>query len=329
MTALDGLDRLEAPGLWRPGKDEQRRDVYVTVGDAELVIEDKTGTALSHWSLPALVRVNPGESTAIYAPAEGSDEHLEITEPEMIAALERVRAAVEMGRRRPGALRRLTLGLVLGFATGIAILWLPGALRTHAANVVPTAQRAEIGRAMLDEVAALTGPPCGNPLGNEALAQFRDRLFPTTPLRLVVLRDLPQPALTLPGGILALSDSVMVVQDDPDVAAGHALAAVAAARAASPLADFLDEMSFVNLVQMLTTGETPDRAVVAHVERLLLSEPDLPDPGVLRPLFDASRIAWSPYARATGQPEGDATPSEMPPAMDDTRWQALREICSA
>lgn len=328
MTALDGLDRLEAPGLWRASQDEQRRDVYVSVGNAELVIEDTTGSALSHWSLPALVRVNPGETPARYAPATGSDEQLEVEEPEMIAALDRVMTAVEKGRRRPGILRRLTFGMALGFAVGLGALWLPGALREQAATIIPVAQRAEIGSAMLDELTGLTGPACANPTGTEALAQFRDRLFPVSPVRIVVLRDLPRPSISLPGGIVVLSDAVIIGQDDPDVAAGHAMAAFLSARDSAALKAFLSDMGFVNLVRMLATGTVPKGAIVDRVEHLIVSGDVVPSPDLLRPEFDAARLAWTPYAQAAGLPEGTAPPSRMPPAMDDTPWQALREICT-
>lgn len=328
MTALDGLDRLEAPGLWRPSRDDQRRDVYVTVGNAELVIEDRTGTALSHWSLPALERLNPGETPARFGPAPGSEEILEIEEPEMIGALDRVITAVEKGRRRPGALRRVTVGLLLGFVVGLCVLWLPDALRKQAATLIPPAQRAEIGAAMLRDLTGLTGPACSNPTGTEALAQLRERVFPTQPLTLVVLRDLPQDTIALPGGTIALTDRLLLGQDDPDVAAGHALAAALSAQANPPLEAFLEAMGFVNLTRMLITGTVPPPAIADHVERLILEPQPMPDAEVLRPGFDAARLAWQPYATHTGQPTGAAAPSRMPPAMNDTPWQALREICS-
>lgn len=40
MTALREYDRLEATGLWRPGPEEQRREVVVSIGEATLVITD-------------------------------------------------------------------------------------------------------------------------------------------------------------------------------------------------------------------------------------------------------------------------------------------------
>lgn len=328
MTAIDGLDRLESPALWRPGPGQQRRDVYVAIGNAELVIQDKAGAALSHWSLPALVRRNPGEFPALYGPATGADEELEIDEPSMITALDRVMAAVEMGRRRPGALRRLTFGLIAGFLVGIFLLWLPGTLRYHAENFMPVSQRTEVGDRMLTELTHLTGPPCGTVTGNEALAILRQRILPTTPIRLAVLRDLPQPAMALPGGTLAISDTVLVTQDDPDVAAGHVLASAMSASRQAPLSRFLKQIGFIDLLRLLVTGQITDRAITDHVEGLLLAPESRLPVEILRPGFDLARVEWGPYATATDLPRGDDPPSRMPPVLDDTSWQALREICN-
>ena len=66
MTALEKYARLEGSGVWRAGPDEQRRDVVVSLGDSSLIIADtKSGQALSHWSLPAVVRMNKGTRPAV------------------------------------------------------------------------------------------------------------------------------------------------------------------------------------------------------------------------------------------------------------------------
>jgi len=326
-TAIDGLARLETAALWRPEAGAEKREVYVSIGEAELVVQDFDGTALSHWSLPALIRLNPGTSPALYAPSEGAGEELEIDETVMVAALDRVMDAVEMGRRRPGALRRLTVGLIAGFSLGLLILWLPGALRDHAENVMPAAQRADIGDRMLAELTTLTGPPCGSPTGDEALAILRDRLIPTSPVRFAVLRDLPQPALALPGGLVVVSDIVLVTQDDPAVAAGHVMAAFLTARNNAPLGRFLDGVGPRALARILISGEVRDETIAGHIEDLLLTPPVLVGPEVLQPGFAAARLLWEPYAIATGQPVGEAPPSDMSPVLDDSTWLALREIC--
>ena len=141
MTALKKYQRLECSGLWRETPQDQRREVLVRFGDATLVLSDpKSGTAISHWSLPAIERVNRGEEPPVFAPGPDANESLELTEPDMIAALDAVRAAVRAAVPRPGRLRGLILGGVALAVVGLAVLWLPGALVKHTASVVPPAQ---------------------------------------------------------------------------------------------------------------------------------------------------------------------------------------------
>ncbi|WP_368074472.1 hypothetical protein [Celeribacter baekdonensis] len=59
MIALTEFDRLEASALWRPEGDTQRVEVIVSVGEATLTLSDIKGRVLTHWSLPAVIRVSP------------------------------------------------------------------------------------------------------------------------------------------------------------------------------------------------------------------------------------------------------------------------------
>ena len=114
MTALSEYARLETTGLWRETPDSQRREVVVSLGDATLVISTMTDSALSHWSLPAVHRLNPGKRPALYAPDAEADELLEISEPQMIEAIETLRRAIDRTRPKPGRLR--WLGMLMSFA---------------------------------------------------------------------------------------------------------------------------------------------------------------------------------------------------------------------
>ena len=327
MTALDGIERLETTALWRPEAGAQRQEVYVTLGDAELVVQDFHGTALAHWSLPALVRRNPKAMPALYAPHEEAGEDLEIAEPEMIAALDRVVSAVEMGRRRPGALRRILVTLLVAGVLVATLVWLPGGLRRHAGTIIPPAQAQDIGDRMLDALARRAGPACGSIPGNEALAALHQRLVPTRPLRLAVLRDFEPPALALPGGLIVLSNRILESRDDPDVAAGHLLASILTTDSQSPLDAFLADLGLVDLIRLLASGRVPERAIEAYVASRAAGPPALPPDPRLRAGFDAARLAWTPWASATGRPTDGAAPSDMPAALDDTVWLALRDIC--
>lgn len=326
MIALEGLVRLESPGRWRPEAGAAHRDVYVSVGEAELVIQSPEGEPLAHWSLPALVRVNPGQVPAIYAPDSPTGETLDIDEPEMVEALDRVTRAVARGRRRGGRVRRATVGLVLGAAVGLGAMWLPGALRRHAANVMPLPAQEEIGSRLLAEMTRRAGPSCTSPTGAEALETLADRLAPLSRTRLTVLRDLAPPALALPGGIVAISNRILVTQDDPELAAGHVLAALVAAGTRRPLDRYLDGLGVWRLGGLLVSGHLPEPTLATHAAGLLAEPPRPPSEARLRQGFAAARLSWGPYA--TDQGLDPAAPSpDMPPALDDSAWQALREIC--
>ncbi len=107
MTALEEYQRLEASGLWRASPDAQRNEVIVSIGDATLVITDLRERPLAHWSLPAVERLNPGQNPAMYHPDGDPGETLELSEneKEMVAAIEKLRTAVERHGSHPGRLR--------------------------------------------------------------------------------------------------------------------------------------------------------------------------------------------------------------------------------
>ena len=69
-TALTQFQRLEAAGSWRPAPGEKLREVIVSIGEATLILSDpKSDAPLTHWSLPAVERLNPSVTPAIYTPA--------------------------------------------------------------------------------------------------------------------------------------------------------------------------------------------------------------------------------------------------------------------
>ena len=99
MTALREYERLESSGVWRADADAQRRDVTVAFGNATLVITDNAERPLTHWSLPAIIRRNPGQRPAIFAPGEDAEEWVEIDDDLMIGAIEKVRKS--LAKQRP------------------------------------------------------------------------------------------------------------------------------------------------------------------------------------------------------------------------------------
>ena len=340
MTALKKYQRLECGGLWRETPQDQRREVLVRFGDATLVLSDpKSGTAISHWSLPAIERINRGEEPPVFAPGPDAAESLELTDPDMIEALAAVRHAVQAATARPGRLRGAILGATALAVVAVAVLWLPGALVRHTASVVPPSQRADLGQRALDDLARVTGGNCNNRLGLQALAGLAERVFGPvdTPILYVMPEGVDQP-LHLPGDVIVLPRRLIEQANGPEAVAGAALVEGLRARAQDPIIPLLDHVGLRATLQLLTTAALPDAALAGYGEALLRAEPvALPDAQVLA-AFGAAQIPATPYALAV-DPEGRSTQAllaEDPykglaptPLISDDSWVALQGICGA
>jgi hypothetical protein len=328
MTALTKYVRLEAPGLWRADAGAQRREVVVQLGDASLTLLDlRSGRALSHWSLPAVVRLNPGDLPARYAPAPGgAGEALELDEPAMIEALETVRGAIEAARPHPGRLRLAILAASVAALAALVALWLPAALARHAAAVLPPATRAEIGRIALADLARVTGAPCTAPAGLRAARRLGERLFGPQGGEVVVVREGIGGALELPGGILVLDLRTIMATDSPDVAAAHLLAARLRAEAVDPLLPVLRWSGLAAMLRLLATGGLPRPAVEGYgAHRLRAGQAPLPA-AQLAARAQAVGLDLGPYARtlALEVAQPDLAPR---PVLSDADWISLQAIC--
>lgn len=340
MTALKKYMKLECSGLWRAAPGDQRREVVVSLGEASLMLSDgRTETALTHWSLPAVTRRNPGTLPALYTPGDDAEatETLELDDPAMIEAIETVRRALEGSVPHPGRLRLWLLGGVLAAAAALAVFWLPRALVEHAASVVPMSKRAEIGRMARADLQRLTGAPCTSPQAERILARLHQRLFGPGPGEILVMRQGFRGALHLPGRMVLLDRHLLEEFDTPEVAAGFTLAERLRAETADPLVPLLRAAGIGATLRLLTTGNLPAGAVAGYGERLLKApRPDLPDEALLE-RFAAAGVASTPYALAL-DPSGievlpliEADPArdgQGPLLLSDADWIRLQGVCA-
>ncbi|NCO87307.1 MAG: hypothetical protein GW886_11830 [Rhodobacterales bacterium] len=337
MTALKEYQRLESPGIWRPEAEGQRRDVAVSFGNATLVLMDGAGRPVAHWSLPAIVRLNPGTRPALYAPDEDATETLEIEDDLMIGAIERVRRSLLRRQPRPGRLRNTGVALVSAALLGLAVFWLPGALTRQTLMVVPPGKRSEIGATLLGHVQRVTGPTCRQAAGTAALGRLRDRLMPAGSGGQIVVVPGPLPhVLALPGRIVVLSGDLIAENDDPEVIAGHVIAALVQQSTTDPLGPLLDTAGLWTTLRLLATGDIPAEVLQAHAARLLAdAPPDLPGDRLLAG-FASAAVAATPYAYSvdiTGETvlhliEADPMAGQQhSPVMTDQDWISLQGIC--
>ena len=98
---------------------------------------------------------------------------------------------------------------------------------------MPPAQRAEIGQRVLDDLARVTGAPCDNQLGLQALAALSDRVFGPvdTPILYVMPEGVEQP-LHFPGDVIILPRRLVEQANGPEAARRCGPCRTPAARAA-------------------------------------------------------------------------------------------------
>lgn len=338
MTALTKYQRLESPGLWRETAAAQRREVVVAFRKATLVLFDpRTETPLSHWSLPAVERRNPGEVPALFSPGEETEESVEIDDADMIAAIEKVRSVVRRRIPRPGRLRGTILAGMLLSVVAVSVIFLPETIYTHTARVLPHATRTALGMAALTDIQRLTGAACATPKGTAALATMSERLYGVAgPAIFVLPEGLTHPA-HLPGPITLLPVSAVQGQRTPEATAGFVLAAGLRAETVDPMVPLLRHAGLMATVRLLATGVLPAGALAGFGE-VFLATPDIPpgDEAMLAAFRDA-KLSSAPYGYALdasgettlGLIEADPWRSGTPdPILRTEEWDALMAICA-
>jgi hypothetical protein len=338
MTALKKYQRLESRGLWRDTPDAQRREVVVSFGEASLILSDpRMDVALSHWSLPAVERANPGHLPAVYAPGPDAPETLELDDPEMIAALEKVHGALAFARARPGRVRLAVLLGSLAVVIGLTAWVGPGQLVDQTTRMVPEGARVRIGQAALGDLARIAGQPCANAAGQGVLDRLSQRLFGGgMPWSLRVLPDGVPGAVQLPGHLILLNRTLVEGETGPEALAGFALAEMLRAGQADALEPLLAHAGLGATVGLMTSGILDANAIAGYGEALLRAPVQPLEDTALLAAFQAAKVPTSPYAYAldrTGETtlgliEADPFQGKSPePLMSDTDWAALQAIC--
>lgn len=333
MTVLAKYQRLEAEGVWRAHPEAQRQDVYVSIGDATITIGAANGTALAHWSLPAIQRLNPGERRALYRPGEESSETLEIADAEMIDAVEKVLRSIQRGPGRTGRMQGMvTLGIGLAIFAAAAI-WLPGAIIRYTASLVPDVARVTIGNQLLAEMDRVSGTPCAAPFGQRALEQLSSRLLDTNPTQMVVLPSALKDTAHLPGGTILVSHTLVEDFETPDVVAGYVLAEDLRRETEDPLARLLEFAGLRAALVLLSQGELPELALKRMAEAVIAEPPSAISDKDLIAKLNAAEVPAEPYARArdfSGETTTmllQANATFQTQILEDGDWIALQRIC--
>lgn len=333
VTVLAKYQRLEAEGIWRRSPNAQRRDVIVSVGKTTITISTPTEITLTHWSLPAMERTNPGQMPALYCPEGDASETLELAEDAFVEAVEKVLESVRRRQGRSGRVRRLVaIGILIAILGGAA-LWLPGATARHTASLLPDVARTSIGTSLLSKMDRMTGPPCEAPSGVRALDHLQARLFGPNSSRLVVLPfTLPETA-HLPGGTILLAHKLLKQMDTPEILAVHVLAEDIRRGLGDPVARLLHVAGIRTVLVLLTQGTVPDEAVTRMAEHVVTSVPSPVPTDVLMDRIAAAGMTIRANAGLADMADlstgtvASAVAHATPPILDDGDWIALQGIC--
>lgn len=308
--------------------------MIVSIGEATLTITAPNGTALTHWSLPAVVRLNPREMPAVYGPGSEPAETLELEDSELVAAIDRVLSALRRGPGRARWISRGTRLLVLGAAFAALAFWLPGAISAYTARLVPDVAQAQIGAQLLAETERVAGAPCSDPDGLRALDVLAERLFPDDGTRLVVFPSTLKTSAHVPGGTILLSHTLVEDYETPDVVAGFALAEDLRAKAGNSLGTLLEASPFRASLALLSTGRLREADLQRMAEWLIVKPNDPVDDSALIAAIERRGISPAPYgyaidisAESTSNFVAAERASDMP-ILGDTAWLALQAICS-
>jgi len=332
MTAIKEFERLEALGLWRDSSHAQRREVVVSFGDSTLVLSDINNRPITHWSLAAITHGGSGENGTIFTVDEYGEETLEIDDPLMIAAIGKIRSAIDASRPHPGRLRWFIGTITLLVFLGFSLFWLPNALINYAAGIVPPSKTVEIGNSLIQSIEKTTGATCSTPSGERALRRFEDRVFNASDHRVLILKMGSRPSLVLPGGNILLNTSLTASESDANLLAGYALMERAAQDEKPPLLHLFKTLGVRKTLGFLGTGNIDQADLEAFADARLFGPLSKPDQAALLKLFEQAKIPHVGFAKhanmndLANMPDRDITTYD--PILSDSDWINLQEICS-
>jgi hypothetical protein len=209
--------------------------------------------------------------------------------------MEKVRKTVKRRRSKPGRLRGLGILAMVATIAALGVFWLPNALIREAQSVVPSVKRAEIGATLLGHIQRVTGQTCRSPLGTQALTKLHARsLGPDAGGQVFVVPSGPDTAIYLPGGLIVMNRDLIEDTEDPEVVAGHIIAAAAQLREQDPLTALLQQAGIGTTFTLLTTGEIGSETLHNYAEALFANPPERADDTLLLPLFEAAEIPSTP-----------------------------------
>ncbi len=333
MAKLSDFQRLETHGVWRDSATDPGRRVVVLLDEKFLTFVSMNNRPLTHWSIDAVRRINPGELPAHYTPDESGDERIELADELFVSVLQELvepkpeTTDAAEPQKWPG--RAVAAALVLAVFCGLILA--SDRIAGGMAGLVPAAERLEIGDRILAHLTEIAGPECQSAAGNNALSVLERRLFDGGK-SIRVIRGMPQTTAHLPGNILILSGAVLARNSQTAAVAGHLLQEYLRAEQADSMAELLRFAGIGAAVKLTFRDSIDDEMLRRFAETLIGGQPAKVSESALLEQFQRAGFPSSPFARATRSlglllAKDPYKGRSFRPLLNDNAWFDLKGIC--
>ena len=336
MTLLPEFEVLESAGLLTLAGMYGEKPVVAKLGKTSLIILERDGSPVAHWTLTAIRRTNPGKRPAIFAPFGEGTEFIAIEDETMVQALGKVQSTLSTGPPNPMRFRLPAVLLVVAGLLIAGLLAAPDFIVRQATALAQKSHRVEIGEALLAEHALTAGVPCSSKHGDAALERLERRLFGEFGNKLRIVPGGSVEIAALPGEIILVRGTLLRDRLGPDVFGGYILHEKTRAQVADPLRAYFDIAGPLEALLFLAFRNVESDSVrsvaTEYYARIQVQVPA----AELRSSFENAGIPLAPFVEAA-KASGDASfedaqhepASNYKSALNDTDWLHLQAICNS
>jgi len=336
MTALEKFERLESLGLWKETETSQKVEVVISFGKSSLVISDHKDMPLSHWALGTVEIVSSDDDCTIYAPDKDHSEVLEVTDPTMNRAIEKVRKSIRRPTSHRGRIRLLSAGMITLSLCLLAVFWLPKALADYTTTAITDAKSREIGAKLMPFINQYAGSPCRKGETLTSVRTLEDRLIGGDHSTLFISDLGARKSMHLPGGIILANKTLVENYDGAEILAGYVLMEKALQDEKPAVHTLFLEAGPITTLSFLVTGELKDRVLEKFAKDRITGTMSQPDSAALLDLFKAANLPSTAFAQTLPASEatqaliaGNPVTGPYEPLLTDPQWLALQSICES
>ncbi|MCY3879778.1 MAG: hypothetical protein OXF74_11450 [Rhodobacteraceae bacterium] len=335
MSVLAEFDKLETIGIWHSTDEDPGQRVVVKLNERYLTLFSFNGRPLAHWAMSAVQRGNPGSMPANYSPDDQYCESLEISDSYVVSLLDRqLQHPVEETDTEIAtwSWRAGTTALISVLVLALAAYIVASNLAGWTASLTTAAKSKQLGERAFNQVTEIVGGNCRFGLGGTLLDtiayQFLDNRY-----SIRIVRGQVPDTMHLPGGIIIISEALLLRSDQPEVFVGHLLEEKIRSELTDPLAMLLELAGLQATVNFALRGEIDESVLRDYALEKLRGQRQYVNPDAVFAELESEGVSALPFAQAIGWTEtlylgdGGAQAGEPPSLLSNNDWLSIRKIC--